>query len=354
MFWKKLDLKPARIKVEEIDVDAEWAKLKQQIDPTPPQVKKSYFEKIKQILNPGSNTRKPPVVQTNTRGRPTKKTQEQRMAEPDRKSSYTPSTEREFDFSADPPRNSSYAESHGQTKQQPLNVHPDFPNITLGPKTDVAISNYGWQIPKVFHPYILKIKDVRPDGHCGFRSVAVGLGQKQTKYLSIRQQLLKELRMNEGVWRHVFDPTNVGLYDALYNRIEFHGVGRAERENWMLMPDTGFLIAQRYGVIVHTIDSRGSDTIFPLLGGPDEAERPHQVVAVVFVDKGHFIHVQLKESYPMPPPNLLWTANRTESAAGWCDVYQNQINAYRTIMYPKTDVNDSPHVQHVKVRFEFK
>ncbi|KAJ0600820.1 hypothetical protein HanRHA438_Chr03g0123121 [Helianthus annuus] len=88
------------------------------------------------------------------------------------------------------------------------------------------------------------------------------------------------MHKNEGIWRQVFDPENVGHYDELYNRISFEGVGRAEPKNYMLMPKTGFLIAQRYGVIVHMLDIRGSDTVFPLFGGPDDAKEPHQVVAI--------------------------------------------------------------------------
>ena len=58
----------------------------------------------------------------------------------------------------------------------------------------------------------------------------------------------------------------------------------------MTIPETGFLIAQHWGAIFHTFDIRGCDTIFPLLGGPEDAEEPHQVVAVVFVNGNHFIH----------------------------------------------------------------
>ncbi|KAJ0618257.1 hypothetical protein HanLR1_Chr02g0048841 [Helianthus annuus] len=163
----------------------------------------------------------------------------------------------------------------------------------------------------------------------------------------IREQLLKELRMNESLWRQVFDPENIGHYDALVTRIDFKGVGRAGIENYMSMPETGFLIAQRYGVIVHTFDIRGSDTIFPLLGGPNEAEELHLVVAVVFVDDGHFIHVELGGCYPMPPPNLLWTANITERAAAWHTLYRDQINAYEMLTYRAPDLNVTPYVHDV-------
>ncbi|KAM0024101.1 hypothetical protein Hdeb2414_s0022g00611801 [Helianthus debilis subsp. tardiflorus] len=157
VFWKKLDFKPARNKIEDIDVDAEFEKLKKQIDPTPPQVKRSFFEKFQQILNPGNSNKKPPAVLKKTRGRPTLKRQEERKVEAARQSSYNPSEETWVDASDDVPRHSSYISAEDSCKgknTKPLNLHPDFPNIKLGPKTDIAIRNYASQIPKVIlsHP----------------------------------------------------------------------------------------------------------------------------------------------------------------------------------------------------------
>lgn len=78
-----------------------------------------------------------------------------------------------------------------------------------------------------------------------------------------------EMRMRKNLRMEVFDPENLGYYNALYDRIHFSGSGPASEENYMLMREMGFLIAQRFGVIVHTFDTRGNDTIFPLLGGPE-------------------------------------------------------------------------------------
>ena len=72
LFWRKLDFKAAKINCENVDVDAEFEKLKATIDLTPPQVKKSYLEKFAQIIK-GKSPKKPPVVQNKTRGRPTLK-----------------------------------------------------------------------------------------------------------------------------------------------------------------------------------------------------------------------------------------------------------------------------------------
>lgn len=367
LFWRKLDFKAAKINCENIDVDAEFEKLKATIDQTPPQVKKSYLEKFAQIIK-GNSPKKPPVVQKKTRGRPTLKQQEQRREEDARKSLSMPAEQSWSDWSFEYPRHSSYIPSQEYlvrpsnsppvqpstsrprrpSTPQPLRPStsqpdlPHFPLIEPSPKSEILIRRFGHQIPSVFHPYISRIKDVKPDGHCGFRSVAVGLGFKQSNHMSIRKQLLLELRLNRHFWDKFYDPENIGNFSRLYDTIKFEGVGQASEENWMPMPETGFIIAERWGVIVHTFDARGSDTIFPLRGGPDDAEEPHPVVAVVFVNGDHYIHVELKGSYPMPPPNPYWISQRSDRAAAWYNLYEDQINAYTNLVYPRTEPNIVP------------
>ena len=352
-FWKKLDFKPAK-KSEFIDVDAEFEKIKTQIKFTPPHVTKSYIDKIKDIFKPGKTSNKPPVVQKNTRGRPTLKTQEQRREEAARHSVHIQSEHSDRDLSYDLPRHSSYVSS--QTSKPPTSLpgkkavgtshgiaHPDFPIIQPGPKSDVMIKRYAHQIPKMFQPYITKIKDVKPDGHCGFRATAAGLGIKQTDYMDIRQRCLAELRTHGRFWRRVFDPEDKGHYDDLYNRINFRGVGMATQSNWMDMPLTGFLIAQIWGVIVHSLDMRGNCTLFPIRGSPDDVES-HLVVSLVFVDKSHFIHLNLQGSYPMPPPrHPLWFHHRSDHAAAWYDLFAHRIHEYQMLIRPDLIVNPDIH-----------
>ena len=78
VFWRKLDMKPAKTNDEDVDLDAELDVMKQHLMSQPPQVKKSMLSKIKSVFNPLKSNKKPPVVQQNTRGRPTSKVQEQR------------------------------------------------------------------------------------------------------------------------------------------------------------------------------------------------------------------------------------------------------------------------------------
>jgi hypothetical protein len=356
VFWRKLDFKPAKSKVEDIDFHAEFENIRknlwENIESKPTQTKLSYFQKLKQIVTPSSNTKKPPVVQKNTRGRPTLKEQEQRREEAARKSSYVPSEQSDFLAPYDLPRHSSYVSS--QVSQRPSSSakpvtagkkRPSgFSIIEPGPKSFLAAEKWGPQIPEIFHPYITKIKNAKPDGHCGFRSVAMGLGLVQKDYMQIRSEMLSEMRMKEDFWRGFYNLEDGSQYKAIYERIRFEGVGQAPVEKYMDMPDMGFLIAQIYGVIVHSISMAGCCTIFPLKGGPDGAMQPHLVVAVVFVDKAHFIHIKLQGSYPMPPPHPYWNLRRADDAEGWYHLFRPQIEAYERLTCKRPDLNLPPDV----------
>ncbi|GJY26091.1 FAR-RED impaired response 1-like protein [Tanacetum coccineum] len=51
------------------------------------------------------------------------------------------------------------------------------------------------QFPNMLHPYIEEVRDVRADGNCGFRAVAVGLKLHENEWPTIRYDLMEELRI---------------------------------------------------------------------------------------------------------------------------------------------------------------
>ena len=374
VFWRKLDMKPAKTNDEDVDLDAELDVMKQNLMSQPPQVKKSMLSKIKSVFNPLKSNKKPPVVQQNTRGRPTSKVQEQRKDDAQRHSSFAPSDQ----SGCDPARHSSYIPSQGSptpstatssqkpamrrslstatSSQKPAKPamrhshsttskqqnHPrydhGFPRIE-GDKSLNDIIRYKLHIPELFHAYVSRIKDVKPDGHCGFRSACVGLGLEQNNYSYIRQQLLEELTVNKEVWAYIFNTELPGEYDRVYNRINYSGVGFAPPEHWMEFPNAGLLLAQKFGVIVHLLSAKGSETFFPLTYGPYVLPQPHQVITIVFVNGNHFIHVKLDGEYPMPLPNHVWMRNRSEDASLWYELYEHRIQSFIHIMNPNPDYN---------------
>ncbi|XP_023739282.1 uncharacterized protein LOC111887345 [Lactuca sativa] len=136
------------------------------------------------------------------------------------------------------------------------------------------------EIPNEFHPYVTNIEDVEGDGNCGFRD----------------------------------DINNV------QHSLSFTGFGSAQSEYWLIMPDTGFLIANKYGVIVYFLDKQGSLTCFPLWHGPQDISH-HRSIVIAFIYNGHYVKVDLQELHPMPTIMSLPRHHRSERAAGWEILY---------------------------------
>ncbi|GJV78790.1 hypothetical protein Tco_1514660 [Tanacetum coccineum] len=64
--------------------------------------------------------------------------------------------------------------------------------------------------------------------------------------------------------------------------LNFTGPGPAPEENWMVMPDTGLLIASRYNRVVQYLNIRGSNTMFPLWFSLQESQR-HESIMIALV-----------------------------------------------------------------------
>ncbi|KAI3806408.1 hypothetical protein L1987_22313 [Smallanthus sonchifolius] len=316
VFWRKLDLKPSFVDDENVDVDKVLGQVRNKIISEPNQVKRSMLSRITGVVFPSKSNKKAPVVQKDTRGRPTLKKQQQRKQDVARNSSFTGSQQSK----CDPTRHSSCIASQdsiqassviqhrrptkGKGKQpQDDNAYLGFPLI-MGKDAVNNINCFKDSIPSVFHPYISQIQDVNPDGNCGFRSVALGLGLNENRWLFIRQQLLQEMDNKEEWWRTVFDRVAFQEYDMLRHTIDWQDVKAAPVSRWMSMPYTGLLIAQRFGVIVHLLSIAGNQTFFPLWFGPN-VHAQHQTVSLVHVNRAHFIHVKLDGDFPIPTPNAL-------------------------------------------------
>ncbi|KAK1408177.1 hypothetical protein QVD17_39812 [Tagetes erecta] len=95
----------------------------------------------------------------------------------------------------DPGRHSSYTRSKSTKapKKEPKKAtYPKFPKMRK-PEDGAKIEKFELYIPKWSYPYISDITDVRPDGNCGFRAVAVALGLDSNSWPDIRKRMLDEM-----------------------------------------------------------------------------------------------------------------------------------------------------------------
>ena len=207
-----------------------------------------------------------------------------------------------------------------------LNVcDEDFP-LLVGNKYKLLIDRFKGSLPSAYHRYITHIQDVQPDGNCGFRCVAEGLGWGEENWLFIRRQLMEELDVNKEQWKGILNCRDKGWYDELYSTINWTGTGPAPMRCWMDMPTTGLLIAQKFGVVVQFLCIGGSEseTFFPMFNGPN-INPEHMIITFAFVNRGHFIVLRLAEDSPMPIPNPTWREWRDETAIEWETMYKHRI-----------------------------
>ena len=141
----------------------------------------------------------------------------------------------------------------------------------------------------------------------------------------IRTQLKEEIVENEDRWRPILNEVDYDTYDRVSNSFDHTGVGPATHDQWMEMPASGLLIAQKFKVVVQFLSPYDqSETYFPMFDGPHSVEE-HAFVSFAFVNKNHFIKIELAEGAPMPKLNPSWRKWRYEEASEWETVYDDRI-----------------------------
>ncbi|XP_021991962.1 uncharacterized protein LOC110888762 [Helianthus annuus] len=180
-------------------------------------------------------------------------------------------------------------------------------------------------IPKVFHPYIKNIRNVKPDGNCGFRALVVCLGLDEHEYYEyIRQQMREELQNRYHIYADIF----VRDVNSLNHDLCFFGLPSPE-EHWMKMPEAGVLIANKFGVIVHSLSMSDSFSIFPFWSGPEEIQHHRALTIALVNDENHYVMVELQGGYPMPTIMPYWNfRNISMSVAGWETMYRWRLELY--------------------------
>ncbi|XP_071713567.1 uncharacterized protein [Rutidosis leptorrhynchoides] len=313
-----------------------------------------YYKQLESFLKRLNLTRKTatqePRVKKNTRGRlPTKKTQQKRRADHVHQDSrrYSCSDMPNFavrDSIKDPARHSSYNINLNEEPEIDLNEEPEIdlneePEIDLNEVPYEFSSSYIFNqnemsrmhnsymfngIPKLFHQYIKNIYNVEGDGNCGYRAFAVSLMGNEQYYESIRYEMKEELRNKPEFYEIMFDKEIKSLKASL----SYVG-SPCPPEYWMMMPYAGILIANRFGVIVHSLSMSESSTIFSFWMGPEEFQQIRVLTIALVNCENHYVTVELQGDYPMPPVTSYFHDRYiTTSAARWKEVYKERFEQF--------------------------
>ena len=364
MFWKKLDISPAyEVESQTLDINRELELMRQHIVLEPEEIQRNIFANMWESIKPWKTTKKDPAVKKNNRGRPRK--DKQKEVDPARHSSFEnfhsfsgrhssavdmDPFSRGHSFDPRPGRHSVHGSVNPESFLTLSSVPPETPynffdlsqeDLTQGSFMEPPIpprqttyqrgdeNRYNYEIfksyiPAVFHPHIASTVNVEGDGNCGFRSVAVALGFPENQWGFIRKELQRELTDHFQFYEDMFGTAGIKM---LNDSLPYKGLGFAPESKWMVIPETGVLIANRFDAAVIFLTHGGPVTYFPMWKPPPEHE-PHLFVNIAFVQGNHYIYVKMFGKYPIHPTGNYFKRAPLNGKL-WSTLYRERMQAYR-------------------------
>ncbi|EGG00082.1 uncharacterized protein MELLADRAFT_112177 [Melampsora larici-populina 98AG31] len=175
-----------------------------------------------------------------------------------------------------------------------------------------------YRIRERLQPFILDVCEVEPDGHCGFRAIAVALGRSQDEWLDIRQSMVKTVEIYPQLFSDdtLPQPRAEGL-----NRLRTRKQNVvSQQEHWLTMPGWGGVIATTFErPVIYYDPGASSQSTFPYLTGPNQ--HPPIVLTVASL---HFCTLKLDltlDNLPVPRLCKTWRRYRHEDASHWLDTW---------------------------------
>ncbi|KAF9593194.1 hypothetical protein IFM89_020490, partial [Coptis chinensis] len=189
--------------------------------------------------------------------------------------------------------------------------------------------------PDEIKALIADVQDVSPDGNCGYRAVALGLGLGHGNWKQVRDDLCLELAANKQFYTIIFE--NEEEYKRAYDMIDCDK-SPCDSENWMNMAYVGPLVASCYNVMIVLLSQDGWYTCLPLKSPPPPKIAP-TIIVVAYVNKCHFMHAILKPNYPpLPPIFATWKNYAQDCSIAWRTRFEAWFAAFDKIM-PVTKIH---------------
>ncbi|KAL8475243.1 hypothetical protein ACS0TY_030848 [Phlomoides rotata] len=173
-------------------------------------------------------------------------------------------------------------------------------------------------MPVEYQPYVVDIKNVMDDGHCGFRAVAGLMGFGKDDWARVRQDLMNELGKNPTLYAGVFlqEERVSKVLESLNCFIE-----SVRYKHWFTLPYIGFLVASVYNVAFITLSRDMLLTFLPMHSALPTSLKS---ICMGMVNNNHFVQVYLATDRPMPLVASSWTTHHKRPADGWGLAYGNR------------------------------
>lgn len=176
------------------------------------------------------------------------------------------------------------------------------------------------EMPLFMQPYIENIVDVKGDGWCGYRVVALDSGKTEDDFELVKLNMVREIKMHRPLYEKVFGSKDRLDYilKALHPSEKVTRNRVAPLDKWLTFPDMGHVIATYYKKVVVELTKPSigiSETFFPLRDTPPQD--PSSRILCLGLVPNHFVYVKLKENCPLPPTSGTWKEYCTDGAKAW-------------------------------------
>ncbi|CAK8536513.1 unnamed protein product [Lathyrus sativus] len=167
------------------------------------------------------------------------------------------------------------------------------------------------QFPNHIRSYIDDVVNVVSDGNCGFRVIASLHGFGEDGWAMVRRDLGLEIIHNErsSLYANLFTDQLAVVRESLM----IDEVGPQPPHKWLTLPDMGYVITNRYNVVLVCLGIE-CWTFFPMTTSfsPNVA-----IYCIGFVNRNHWVQVNMKEGFPLPPVTIDWKKFRSPAATSW-------------------------------------
>lgn len=178
----------------------------------------------------------------------------------------------------------------GEDYESPPKKHKAGPSSTAPPKSLIkSARKYHSIIPKWLHEHVHGFWEISSDGHCGFRSIAHGLGWGQNSWDRVRSIMLTTLSEEAHLLK---DHWGTGDYYDMTCKLHCF-TDWANEENWFSLPDMGAIAATAFNVALVSIGLNNSFTYLPVKAalGHDPAQKLDMIAILHLQKEKHWVAV---------------------------------------------------------------
>ncbi|CAK8538509.1 unnamed protein product [Lathyrus sativus] len=182
------------------------------------------------------------------------------------------------------------------------------------------------QFPNHIRSYIDDVVNVVSDGNCGFRVIASLHGFGEDGWPMVRRDLGLEIIHNEtsSLYANLF----TDLLAVVREYLMIEEFGPQPPHKWLTLPDMGYVITNCYNIVLVCLGIE-CWTFFPMTTSfsPNVA-----IYCIGFVNRNHWVQVNRKEGFPLPPVTVDWKKFRSPAATSWMLGFAGRLQHWQQLM----------------------